>query len=148
MRELLPDNVALLQRLQETSIPGHPQPANPSRLRDIRDPLSWAACFMAFVAAKTECPETRELMAYGKIVISLAQKHGGLGWAMYDTLFRQQVAAGADSTWSQLNPSLMAATVLGASNESSPLPCTRCQASDHLTSECALASLDPSRSPP
>ena len=50
MRELLPDNVALLQRLQEMVFPRHPPPANPSCLRDIQDPLSWAACFMAFVA--------------------------------------------------------------------------------------------------
>ena len=106
MRELLPDNVSLLQPLQETSLPDHPPPATPSRLRDIRDPLSWAACFMAFVAAKVESPETRELMAYGKIIISLVQRHGGLGWATYDTLFGQQVAAGAEAAWSQLNPSV------------------------------------------
>ena len=40
--------------LQETSLPGHTPPATPSRLRDIRDPLLWATCFMAFVAAKVE----------------------------------------------------------------------------------------------
>ena len=147
MRELLPDNVALLQRLQETSLPGHPPPANPSRLRDIRDPLSWAACFMAFVAAKVDSPETRELMAYGKIIIALAQRHGGLGWAAYDALFRQQVAAGAEAAWSQLNPSLMAATVLGAAGEQSPRPCSHCRASDHKSQECALAPLDPNQAP-
>ena len=130
MRELLPDNVALLQRLQEISLPGHPSPANPSRLRDIRDALSWAACFMAFVTAKVDSPETRELMAYGKI-IELPQRHCGLGWATYDTLFRQQVAAGAEATWSQLNPSLMAATALGVTGEQSPCPCSHCRASNY-----------------
>ena len=147
MRELLPDNVALLQRLQETNLPGHPPPATPSRLRDIRDPLSWAGCFMAFVAAKVDSPETRELMAYGKIIISLAQRHGGLGWATYDTLFRQQVAAGAEAAWSQLNPSLMAATVLGTAGEQSPRPCSHCRSSDHKTQECALAPLDLNQAP-
>ena len=147
MRELLPDNVSLLQRLQETSLPGHPPPATPSRLRDIRDPLSWAACFMAFVAAKVESPETRELMAYKKIIISLVQRHSGLGWTTYDTLFRQQVAAGAEAAWSQLNPSLMAATVLGATGEQSPRPCSHCRASDHKSQECALAPLDPNQAP-
>ena len=142
MRELLPDNVALLQRLQETNLPGQLPPANPSRLRDIRDPLYWASCFMAFVAAKVNCTETRELMAYGKIIVSLAQQHGGVGWATYDTMFRQQAAAGADSRWSLLNPSLMAATVLGAGSEQSPCPCPHCQASDHRPQECTLASLD------
>ena len=71
MRELLPDNIALLQRLQET--PGHPPPANPFCLSNICDPLSWAACFTAFVAAEVDNPETRELMVYSKIIISLAQ---------------------------------------------------------------------------
>ena len=70
MRELLLD-VALLKCLQKTSPPGHPPPATLWRLRDIRDPLSWAAYFTAFVAAKLDSPETRELMAYGKIIISL-----------------------------------------------------------------------------
>ena len=128
-------------------MPGHPSPANPSHLRDIRDPLSWAACFMAFVAAKVDNPETRELMAYGKIIISLAQKHGGLGWATYDTMFRQQAAAGADAKWSQLNPSLMAATVLSTGGEQSPRPCTHCHAADHKSHECALTSLDPTQAP-
>ena len=106
---------------------------------------------MSFVAAKTDHPETRELMAYGKIIISLAQGHGGLGWAMYDSLFRQQVAAGAEPAQTQLNASLMAATVLSASNEPHLRPCLRYQATDHSSHECALASIDntlPSSRPP
>ena len=98
MRELLPDNVALLQRLQEVNLPGHLPPENLSRPRDIRNPLSWVACFMAFVATKVNRLETRELITYGKIIVSLAQRHGGVGWATYDTMFRQQAAAGADPT--------------------------------------------------
>ena len=148
MRELLADNVALCQQLQETSLPGQPSTGQPPRLKDIRDLLVWASGFMAFVAAKVQCTKTRELMAYGKTVISLAQKHGGLGWAIYDALFRQQVAAGADYSWSQLNPSLMAATVLGGGGEQSPHPCPHCQASDHNPRNCALAPLNPTRSPP
>ena len=150
MKELLPDNVALLRRLKEIGAANHPSPANSARLRDIRILLSWASCFMSFVAAKSDHRETRELMAYGKIIISLAQGHGGLGWATYDSLFRQQVAAGAEPAWTQLNASLMAATVLGAGNEPQPRPCFRCQATDHSAQECALASIDntppPSRS--
>ena len=122
-----------------------PPPANPSHLRDIRDPLSWATCFMAFVV---DSKETRELMAYGKIIISLAQKHGGLGWATYDTMFRQEVAAGAEAVWSQLYSSLMAATVLGAGGEQALRPCSHCQASDHRSQECTLAFLDTNPAPP
>ena len=88
MRELLPDNMALIQHLEETSLPGHP-PANSSCLRDLSDPISWADCFTAFVTAKVNNTETRKLMAYGKIIISLVQEHGSLGWAAYDKMFRQ-----------------------------------------------------------
>ena len=126
MRELLPDNVELLQHLKETNLPGHPPPANPSCLRNIRDLLSQATCFMSFVAAKVNCSVARELMAYGKIIVHLAQRHGGLGWVTYDTVFKQQAAAGADSRWSMLNPSLMAGTVLGARSEQSPCACPHC----------------------
>ena len=145
MRRLLLDNVALLQHLQETSLPGHPPPATPLCLRDIRDPFSWAACFMAFVNANVKSLETRELMAYKKIIISLVQRHayGGLGWATYDTLIKQQVATGAEAAWSQLNPSLMTATVLGAAGEQSPRPCSHCRALDHNSQEYALVPLGP-----
>ena len=35
-------------------------------------------------------------MAYGKVMVHLAQKHGGIGWVAYDTIFRQRAAAWAD----------------------------------------------------
>ena len=50
---------------------------------------TWLHCFLAFVAAKVESPETRELMPYGQIILMLAQKHGGKGWKAYDTYFCQ-----------------------------------------------------------
>ena len=40
LKELLPDSVTLLQRLQETNTSGQAL-GHPSRLRDIRDPLTW-----------------------------------------------------------------------------------------------------------
>ena len=124
LKELLPYNVALLQRLQEVG--GQPQvPASSqSRLRDIRDPLTWVACFLSFVAAKVNHAETRELMAYGQIVLQLARRHGGLGWIAYDSQFRQQAAAGSVASWSELNPSLMAATVLNAGGDAGGRGCT------------------------
>ena len=135
LKELLPDNVALLQRLQETNTSGQ-APGHPSRLRDIRDPLTWVTCFLAFVAAKVENKETRELMAYGQIVLLLARKHGGLGWTIYDNQFRQMAAAGAGASWTEINPSLMAATVLGAGGDSSGRVCPRCLAVDHGVPGC------------
>ena len=43
----------------------------------------------------------------------MARKHGGSGWKNYDYLFRQQLAAGSNTVWSEVNPSLMASTALG-----------------------------------
>ena len=147
LKELLPDNVALLQRLQETNTAGQTAGV-PSRLRDIRDPLTWVACFLAFVAAKVEHRETRELMAYGQIILLLARKHGGLGWTVYDSQFRQLAAAGAGASWTEINPSLMAATVLGSGGDATGRVCSRCLAVDHGPRECALASLDAYKNPP
>ena len=123
LKELLPDNVALLQWLQETNTLGQ-VPRHPSCLRDIRDPLTWVTCFLAFVAAKVDNKETRELLAYGQIILLLAHKHGGLGWMIYDNQFRQMAAASAGASWTEINSFLMAATV------------------HHGARQCALASLD------
>ena len=133
-RDLLPDNVALKQRVIDTGILG--SSANPSlRLREINDVETWLHCFLAFVAAKVNCKETRDLMAYGQIVLMLARKHGGMGWKSYDTHFRQLVGAGHHLPWTELNPSMMAANVLQAMGQ----VCSLCQAHDHRREECALA---------
>ena len=97
---------------------------------------------MGFVAAKVTHPETRDLMAYGQIILQLARKHGSLGWLAYDTQFRQQAAAGSGAPWAELNPSLMAATVLSYSSDSSCKSCPLCLSADHGKQECALYSLE------
>ena len=139
-KQLLADNIALLRKLQEVGVASlHHTPA--TRMRDIQDPLSWVSCFFAFMAAKVDNQDCRDLAAYGMLVIHLARKHGGMGWLAYDSLFRQQQAAGAGHKWEELNPSLMAATVLGWQSEPGKV-CSLCMASDHLTNECALQSFE------
>ena len=64
------------------------------------------------MAAKVESPETRELMAYGQIILMLARKHGGMGWKTYDTHFHQLMSASHTLPWTELNPSMMAVDVL------------------------------------
>ena len=153
-KEFLNDNILLLQKLQDI---GQANPAlsaaqpflSGSKLRDVPNPLSWASCFLAFLAAKTNCEEARELAAYGMIVLHLARKHGGSGWLLYDRQFRQQRAAGATMPWTEINPSLMAATVLSNSGGLQPRSCPHCLSPDHSKEECALASLEgPSNSAP
>lgn len=59
-------------------------PAAASRMREVQDPLTWVFCFLAFLAAKAEDREsTRDLAAYGMLVIHLARKHPG--YKHYDT---------------------------------------------------------------
>ena len=149
-KEFLLDNTLLVQRLQELgqagAIPIASQPLiSNSRMREVSDPLTWASCFLAYLAAKTGHDETRELAAYGMIVLQLARKHSGSGWLLYDRQFRQQQAAGASLSWVEINPSLMAATVLGQPAKRSSRPSHLCLAADHSREECALASLEPRR---
>ena len=151
-KEFLTDNVLLLQRLQDLGQVGSVLPSaqhfsNGSRLREVSDPLTWVACFLAFMATRVDHPETRELAAYGMLVLQLAQKHGGSGWLLYDRQFRQHKAAGAPLPWSDINASLMAATVLGQPNSNLGRTCSLCLAADHSREECALASIEGRKSP-
>ena len=118
-KELLPDNISLLQNAQDLGGSSAASMAN-SKLREVPDPLSWVTCFLTFMAAKVDHQECRDLAAYAQIVIHLARKHGGKGWLAYDKLFRQQMAAGAESSWAELNSSLMAATVLATDSVAKP----------------------------
>ncbi|XP_019858996.1 PREDICTED: uncharacterized protein LOC109587203 [Amphimedon queenslandica] len=130
-RDLLSDNVALRQRVIDTGLLG----SQSLRLREIGDVETWLCCFLAFVAAKVDCRETRDLMAYGQIILMLARKHGGLGWRAYDAHFRQLQGAGHNLPWTELNPSMLAANVLQAAG----LFCSICQSHDHRKEDCALA---------
>ena len=74
------------------------------------------------------------------IILHLARKHRGRGCLLYDRQFRQQKAAGADLPWAEINPSLMAATVLSNPGALQPKACPYCLSADHNKEECALAS--------
>ena len=61
-KDLLPDNVALRQRVVDTGILGL---SNQNLcLHEVGDVGMWLHCFLAFVAAKVESPETRELVVF------------------------------------------------------------------------------------
>ena len=88
------------------------------------------------------------MLEYSQLVLLLARKHAGLGWVAYDHQFRQQAAAGSTAPWSELNLSLMVATVFAAGGETPTRACSLCFAADHPARECALASLEVNRTPP
>ena len=99
-------------------------------MRDIADPLTWAFCFMSYIAVKANHETTNQLVAYAQTIIQLYWKHGGLGWRTYDARFRQQLAAGVPLEWTKVEPSILATSVIRAASES-PL-CSLCWESDHI----------------
>ena len=109
MKELVPDNSALMLQLAEL---GPSQSVSAGKLREMDDPLTWVFYFLSFLAVFVSDKRAKELAAYGQVIIHLAQRHGGRGWQAYDCLFRQQNAAGANHPWAELCPSLMTATVM------------------------------------
>ena len=99
-------------------------------------------CFYISLSA-VRCPDesTRQLVTYTRLVLHLAQKHGGSGWLDYDHTFRAQAASSAGVAWNAINPSLMASAVL--SSTSVGTFCHLCQEVNHQATDCALAALDP-----
>ena len=88
-------------------------------------------------------PATQDQLAYARLLIKEAQRHGGLGWLDYDRAFRQQVAADPSIRWNTLIPGLQASTILGQQQAGPGLFCTLCRQVDHTRSQCALGCLEP-----
>ena len=147
MKELLGDNIALMQRVEEMQ--GLQQQSawlsrpNLARMRDIHSPLQWVYCLLAYIAIRCQDQSVRNMLTYGRIILHLALKHGGSGWLEYDRTFRQQAAADPTIPWNILNPSLMASSVLSVSSAHSGTLCPHCQEVDHRGYDCALTSIDP-----
>ena len=135
IKKLMPDNSALILQLAAL---GLNQPVSSEKLREINDPLTWVFYFLSFLAISVFDRRTRELAAYGQVIVHIAQRHGGKGWQAYDRIFRQQIAAGASHPWAELCPSLMAATVLASGHTGKGQSCLLCNGSDHDQNSCAL----------
>ena len=143
MKELLTDNISLCSQLEAYPGMHHTQPGSPKpRLREIQSPLTWATCFMAYVAVLTEDPKMRDLLTYGRLILREAQRHCGPGWSEYDKIFRQHAALDPTLRWSEVNSSLHASTVL--TYRSGPSQgCGLCHEPDHITAQCAMLALQP-----
>ena len=142
MRDLLTDNIALLQQLDtfnsQFSYPSLPGALKP-RLREITSIVSWLYCYLAYMAMRTTDPATVHMLAYGRLIIKEAQQHQGNGWLEYDKVFRQQAAIDPARAWNVLHSDIQASTILGRPQApGGGLYCLRCFESDHRSDQCAL----------
>ena len=157
MKELLGDNISLLKQLESLNIsatlPALPGTLKP-RLREVSSLASWLYCFLAYIGLQCQDPDTRDRVAYARLIIREAQRHGGQGWLEYDRIFRQQAALDPTIRWNVLQPAIQASTLLATPASQSHLNsagagsfCLLCQGVDHAPPACALAYLQPGAPP-
>lgn len=146
MKELLADNVSLLSQLEAIQGPTAAHMLGPTRprLREVSSLPTWCYCFLGYVALRTTDQQTRDQLAYARLLIKEAQRHGGLGYLDYDKAFRQQAAGDPALRWNTLIPGLQASTMLGHRPVGQGMFCTLCRAVDHTRAQCALICLEPS----
>ena len=140
MRDLLADNVSLHTQLEnlhgQTTVASTSIPFRP-RLREVPSLISWTYCFLA---VRSGDPQTRDLLAYCRLLIREALRHGGNGWQEYDRSFRRQAAIDPSMQWNTLQPGLQAATLVG-SGGTPGVYCHICREPDHAVTHCALATV-------
>ena len=143
MRELLADNISLLNQLE--TIQGFPSlqvfgAARP-RLREVTSLSTWCYCFLGYMSIRTSDPTTSD---HARLIIREALRHGGAGWLDYDRAFRQQVSADPSLRWNTLQPALQASTMLGLTPPGQGATfCTLCRGVDHTRAQCTLLYLHP-----
>ena len=146
---MLTDNISLVQQLEVMQ--GHTPvnmigPTRP-RLREVSSMPTWLYCFLAYTAIATNDPTTRDQLAYARLIMREALRHGNSGWLDYDRSFRQQAAADRSLRWNTLVPGLQASMILGNPTRQSYVnqrqSCTLCRGVDHTRSDCVLAYLYP-----
>ena len=138
------DNIALLQQLGATNslVPVQTVGPNCARFRDVSSLPAWIYCFLGYMAILTSDQQTRDQLAYTRLIISAMVATGG--W-----VFRQQLAADPSRRWKSLEPGLQAATMYGHA-AAQPTFFTLCRGTDHTRPQCALTYLypQPLRPPP
>ena len=112
------------------------------RLREVTSLPSWIYCFLAYIAIRANDQGVRDMLAYARLMVREAQRHGGSGWLDYDRVFRQQAALDTSLRWNTLHPGIQAATLVGRT-AGSTLLCSICRKPDHTAGQCALSYLQP-----
>ena len=70
------------------------------------------------VAIRSSEESTRDMLAYGRLIIREVQQHGGQDWLDYDRIFHQQAAIDHNLKWNFIHPSIQAATLVHNSGTS------------------------------
>ena len=146
MRELLPDNIALAERLE--ALPLHATHSSSPETCEVGALSTWVSAFCTYVeVVEVAHPgRVRDMLAYMRLLTREAQKYGGSGWLTYDQVFRRN-RMGPSARWDELDPSLHIAYI--SSQADKPVaPCANCNEADHPSRDCALASLVPSTKRP
>ena len=81
---------------------------------------------------------TMDMLAYCRLIIREALRHGGIGWQEYDRTFRRQAAIDPHLPWHTLHPGLQAVTVLSNRGASGGTTCSICREPVHSVGQCAL----------
>ena len=140
MRDLLTDNVSLLQQLEtfggQYAVPMLPGMFKP-HLREVTNLPSWLYCFMAYVAMRVSDTVVWHMLAYAWLIIREAQRHGGSAWLDYNRVFRQQAALDTSLRWNTLHPGIQESTLVGHTSHLATF-CTLCREPDHTAEQCAL----------
>ena len=104
MRELLPDNIALAERL---AVLAPPKPPGEREIGGDQALLTWVSSFATYVAVVAEVQPKRvgDMLAYMRLIVREASKFGGNGWLTYDSVFRRN-QEGLSTPWNVLDASL------------------------------------------
>lgn len=144
MRELLPDNIALAERLAALP-PGlaPPKPPGEREIRGDRALVTWLSSFATYVAIVAQAHPERvgDMLAYMRLIAREASKFGGTGWLTYDAVFRRN-REGSSAPWNVIDASLHQVYVANQ-QEKVAVPCKHCQEVDHSDAECAVAAILP-----
>lgn len=146
MRELLPDNLVLAERLE--TLPARLTPAKSPEQREVGSLLTWVSSFATYIAVVAQAHPDRvaDMLAYMRLIIREARKYGGNGWLTYDMVFQRNHEK-KSVPWNYIDPSLHTAYIGGQGLP--PLtPCRHCNEVDHRSEDCAIApTLAPKKTP-
>lgn len=144
MRELLPDNLALAERL--AALPQGLAPSKHPGEREIAGEkalMTWVSSFSTYVAIVAEAHPARvgDMLAYMRLIVREASKFGGNGWLTYDAVFRRN-QVGLSAPWNYIDASLHQVYIANQQGRVTT-PCKHCNEIDHGSAECAVVAVLP-----